>query len=91
LEGVSSTASNKHEALIDEFKEKTLLTKSEKAEWAERIAAAKQRAESAFLAESNQQTLYNQLVYREAEAAKAYTESVNAANDIQREINRLSR
>jgi hypothetical protein len=45
-------------------------TNSEKAEWAERIAAAKQRAESAELAESNQGSVYNQLVYREMEAAK---------------------
>jgi hypothetical protein len=91
LEGVSTAASNKHEALTHEFKQKTLLTKSEKAEWAEKIAAAKQRAESTFLAESNQQSVHNNLVYREVEAAKALQESVNVVNDIQREINRLSK
>jgi hypothetical protein len=86
----SKNASNKHEAMVDEFKQKTLLTKSEKAEWVERIAAAKQRAESTFLAESSQLSVYNQIVRVEAEAAKAYIESVNAANEFQREINRLS-
>lgn len=91
LESVSTAVANKHEALIHEFKQQALLTKGEKAQWAERIAAAKKRAESAMLAESNQATLYNQLVYREMEAAKALTESVNAANDVQREINRLSK
>jgi hypothetical protein len=91
LEGVSEAASNRHEAMADDFKQKSLLTKSEKAEWVEKIAVAKQRSEATFLAESNQQTVHNNLVYREAEAAKAYTDSVNVVNDIQREINRLSK
>lgn len=91
LEGVSTSASRKHEATVHDFRSKSLLTKSEKAEWAGKIASSKQRAEASFLAESSQQTAYNTQVLREAEAAKAYTESVNVVNDIQREINRLSK
>jgi hypothetical protein len=69
----------------------TLLTKSEKAEWAATIATSKNLAEATFLAESEQQQVYNSQVIREAEVGKAYVESVNAVNDIQREINLLSK
>jgi hypothetical protein len=91
LERVSIKTSENHDNLTHERKALTLLTKSEKAEWADQIAASKQRAEATFLAETNQQMLHNNLVYREVEAAKALQESVNVVNDIQREINRLSK
>jgi hypothetical protein len=90
LEGVSATAAKRLEGLHDEFDKQTLLTKSEKQEWSEKLQRAKQRAHQTLLDESKQHEVYNQLVRHEGEAGKTYVEAVDAANDIEKQIARLS-
>jgi hypothetical protein len=90
LEGVSATAAKRLEGLHDEFDKQTLLTKAEKQEWSEKFQKAKQRAYQTLLDASKQHEVYNQLVRREADAGKAYIESVDAANGIAKQIARLS-
>jgi hypothetical protein len=90
LEGVSATAAKRLEGLHDEFDKQTLLTKAEKQEWSEKFQKAKQRAYQTLLDESKQHEVYNSLVRVEAEAGKSYVEAVDAANDIAKQIARLS-
>ncbi len=93
LDGKSETA-GKHASDLDyDFSQLNLalLTKAEKAEWAEKRAKANKRAQETTMEASLAAESHNTLVRQESDARKALNMAINAAEEIAREITRLSK
>lgn len=91
LEGAAENASRRLGDLQYEVSRvnSALLTKAEKAVLQQKVATAQRKAEDATLTASHAQTSHNQLVAKERELLNAHMEAVNAAENINREIDRL--
>lgn len=93
LEGVALNAGRRLNDLKKELKQLSpaLMTRSEKADWAGKIANAQAKAEQSLLDESMAQEAHNNLLLHEREAEIAHNQAVGVATGISRQIERLSK
>jgi hypothetical protein len=93
LDSKAMTAGKRASDLDYEFSQLNLalLTKAEKADWAEKRAKANKRAQETTMEASLAAESHNRLVLEESDARKALNAAISAAEEIAREIKRLSK